>query len=234
VTEGDERVEEFVIRSLQKQFPDHGFDSEERGKENVEAEYVWTLDPIDGTRYYADGVPLWAVSLALARGGEPVLAVVYSPKLRQMYSAVSGQGAALNGRKIECAARKELSQRSVCLEIPGRGAPPEELRWAMDKMRVLVENTYRTRILGVGSLSLCFCAAGGFDAYVNLGSALKRYDIAAGRVILEAAGGKYRKYVPGRMEEGGESLPDSERDNHIVAGRADLCDEICKLLGVRS
>ncbi len=214
VTDGDLCVEEHVISSLKKLFPDHGFISEERGTERADAEYVWTLDPIDGTKYYARDVPLWAISLALSRRGEPLLGIVFSPELDRLYSARTGNGATLNGRPIHCSAVKHLEQASICLEIPSRDSTADERKWALAKMSELVERAFRVRIIGVSSLGLCFCAAGGFDAFVSLGSTWHEWDVAAGRLILHESGGDYQVH-----------------DRRIIAAPAPLCDEIQALLG---
>ncbi len=218
VTDGDIRVEEYVISSLRKLFPDHGFESEEMGRENADAEYVWILDPIDGTKYYAKGVPLYAVSLALKQRGResPILGVVYSPEFEQTYCAALGAGATLNGRPIHCQSQAELEEASICLEIPSRDAPRAELQWAMEKMSLLVERAFRVRIIGVGSLGLCFCASGGFDAYINLGSMWKSHDVAAGEVIVREAGGEF--FYAG------------ETGRQIVAGPKALCERILETL----
>ncbi|MCH9034791.1 MAG: hypothetical protein IID42_09845 [Planctomycetes bacterium] len=215
VTDGDLCVEEYVISSLKKLFPDHGFVSEERSPERPEAEYVWTLDPIDGTKYYARDVPLWAISLALSRGGEPLLGIVFSPELDRLYAARTGHGATLNTRPIHCSTVEHLEQATICLEIPNRDAPADDRKWALAKMAKLVERAYRVRIIGVSSLGLCFCAAAGFDAFVSLGSPWHEWDIAAGRLILHESGGDYR--IHGRR---------------IIAAPARLCDQIQTLLGV--
>ncbi len=214
VTDGDLYVEEHVISSLKKLFPDHGFVSEERGAERADAEYVWTLDPIDGTKYYARDVPLWAISLALSHGGEPQLGIVFSPELDRLYAAHTGQGATLNSRPIHCSTVKDLEQASICLEIPNRDSTADERQWAMAKMSELVQRAYRVRIIGVSSLGLCFCAAAGFDAFVSLNSPWHEWDIAAGRLILHESGADYRTH--GRQ---------------IIAGPARLCDQIQSLLG---
>jgi len=218
VTWGDVQVEEYVISALRRRFPDHGFDSEERGTEGAEAEYVWILDPIDGTRYYVGGIPLYAVSLALRHRQELILGIVYGPELGQTYVALSGHGATMNDRRITCSSKSRIEEISVCLEIPSRDSPPEQLPWAMEKMVTLVRHTRRVRILGVGSLGLCFCAAGGFDVYVNLGSATKLCDVAAGHVMVEEAGGQF--------------LSLGEGNSPIIAGPESLCSQIRELLGL--
>jgi len=220
VTDGDICVENHVISSLEKLFPNHGFDSEEMGQKNADAEYVWILDPIDGTKYYNKDMPLYAVSLALKQRGKetPILGVVYSPEFNRMYSAGIGKGAALNGRPIYCSDVDRLEDASICLEIPSRDSSSAELQWAMEKMSVLVRHAYRVRIIGVGSLGLCFCAMGGFDAYVNLGCLWKPCDHAAGRVIIREAGGEF-SYL-------------GKQGRQIVAGPTALCNEIRTILNV--
>ncbi|MCZ6652034.1 MAG: hypothetical protein O7D91_03290 [Planctomycetota bacterium] len=215
VTDGDLCVEEHVISSLKKLFPGHGFISEERGTERADAEYVWTLDPIDGTKFYARDVPLWAISLALSRRGEPLLGIVFSPELDRLYAARTGHGATLNSRPIHCSTVKHLEQASICLEIPNRNSADDERKWAMARLSELVERAYRVRIIGVSSLGLCFCAAAGFDAFVSLSSPWHEWDVAAGRLILQESGADYRTH--GRR---------------IIAAPAALCDKIQALLAI--
>jgi myo-inositol-1(or 4)-monophosphatase len=218
-TEGDIRVEEYVISSLRKLFPDHGFDSEERGQENTNAEYVWILDPIDGTSYYAKDIPLYSISLALEKNKELVLGVVYSPELDRMYCSSAGMGGAtLNGVRICCSGEDQLERAFICLEIPSRDSSSDEQQWALEKTSTLVKEACRIRIIGVGSLGLCFCASGGFDAYINLGCKWKYCDIAAGQVIVRAAGGEF-SYL-------------GKQNKQIVAGPAGLCDKIRDVLKI--
>ena len=216
VTGGDLAAERHVVTELKRLCPDYGFDSEETASENPEAEYTWVLDPIDGTKYYARDIPLYSTSLALRRGDEPILGVVHCPELNRLYSAGAGQQATLNGEAIRCSTQTSLEQATICLEIPSRYSPPAERRWGMEKMAVLVERCFRVRILGVGALGLCLCAAGGFDAYVNLNSATKPHDTAAGEVIMRGAGGQYLRV--GRQEK------------LIVAGPEKLCAALRELL----
>lgn len=220
VTNGDRDVEEYVSKELEEQFPDHGLDFEEMGPKNSRADYVWILDPIDGTKYYEKGVPLYAVSLALKQRNKesPILGVVYSPEFKQTYCAALDSGATLNGQSISCSSKVCLKEASICLEIPSRDSPGDELQWALEKMTLLIKHAFRVRIIGIGSLGLCFCASGGFDAYVNLGSMWKCHDIAAGQVIVQEAGAKFL-YV-------------GKEEKQIIAGPAKLCDKICDVLKI--
>jgi len=215
VTEGDLVVQDYVKERLQEEFPEHGFDSEEMDKENSKAEYTWVLDPIDGTKYYTRDVPFWTISLALKRYDKSILGVVYSPELNRLYCASIDGEATLNGEPIHCSNIERIEHASIYLELPSRYSPQNEQQWAMEKMGVLVEHAYRVRIIGVGSLGLCFCATGGFDAYVNLGSSSKPCDTAAGEVIVRKAGGEFFK-----------------TGKQIIAGRPELCGKIRAILDI--
>jgi myo-inositol-1(or 4)-monophosphatase len=217
-TQGDLDVEKYITNNLKERFPDHGFDSEEMGKKNTEAEYVWFLDPIDGTSYYAKDVPFYSISLALAYRDKFILGVVYCPELDRMYCASIGKGPTLNGHKICCSSENDLEKASICLEIPSKNSSLTEIKRALGKMSMLIQHSYRVRIIGVGSLGMCFCAAGGFDAYVNLGSMWKCHDIAAGQVIVQEAGGEFS--IVGKDKR------------QIVAGPAALCKEIQALVNL--
>ena len=216
VTAGDLAVQDHVIAALRRLRSDCGFDSEEMDKENTQREYVWVLDPIDGTKHYARDIPLYSVSLALKRRDEPILGVVHCPELNRLYSACLDAEATLNGVAINCSTVECLEQASICLEIPSSYSSRDEQRWAIEKMSVLIERSYRVRIIGVGSLGLCFCAEGGFDAYVNLTSTTKPHDTAAGEIIMRRAGGEFLRV--GRQHK------------QIVAGPQTLCARIRELL----
>ena len=138
VTSGDIHVEEYVISSLKKLLPDSGFNSEERGQVNIDAEYIWILDPIDGTKYYAKDLPLYSVSLALEQNKRPLIGVVYCPEFNRMYFASTGGGATINDKPIHCSDEDNWGKASICLEIPSRDSSRAELKWALEKMAVLI------------------------------------------------------------------------------------------------
>ncbi|MFH1921153.1 MAG: inositol monophosphatase family protein [Planctomycetota bacterium] len=215
VTEADLQVERHILGTLREQYPNHGFLSEEAGQVGDDCEYRWILDPIDGTKYYARGIPLYSISLALERRGEPIVGVVFNPETGQMFCGANDRDARLNDVEIRCSQAKRLEETTICLEIPSRDSPASQRKWAMEKMGTLVDHVGRVRMLGVGALGLCFAAAGAFDAYLNLGSGSQHYDIAAGRIIVSAAGGQF--------------VPVGER---IVAGPAVLCEQLLDLLGL--
>jgi len=216
VTEGDLAVEKHVVERLRRMFPDDGIDSEEMGAERTGADDVWVLDPIDGTKYYARDVPLWTVSLGLRRGGAGVGGIVYSPPLDRMWFAAAGRGATLNGQPIRCSDQADLSAAFLCVQIPGASFPDDELDWAGRKLFDLVRRSLRVRVLGVGALDLCLCAAGAFDACINLGGPWKPCDVAAGWVIASEAGAEV-----------------IQLERRVVVAPPALCDPILDALGLQ-
>jgi len=215
VTNADLAAEKHVLSTLQEQYPHHGFLSEERGEVNTDAEHVWILDPIDGTKYYARGVPLYSVSLALQAQSELVLGVVYCPEFNRMYAAASGIGSSLNGIPIRCTKINNLPQATICLEIPSCTSPQHELNRAIERMTLLIKHAFRVRILGVGAIGLSFFANDGFDVYLNLNNNRKIWDYAAGWVIAREAGAT--------VKEVGSAL---------MAGPLAVCNEIQSLLNL--
>lgn len=216
-TRADLAVEEHVVSRLAEAFPQHGILSEETGGRNAEAEYVWVLDPIDGTRYFAAGIPLYSISLALRHGDQFVLGVVYNPETDQLFSGVAGQSASLNGQPIRCSERTDLREATLCVEIPNRHFPPELNREVLGHLATLIDRVERIRMIGVSALGLCYCACGSFDAYLNLSTGSKIWDVAAGRVILQAAG----------------AVVTTTAQRQIVGGPPALHDQLVELLGLQ-
>ncbi len=212
VTEADLIVNDYIIEKLLRKFPHHKVYSEEKHQQ-TNAKYLWILDPIDGTKYYARKIPLYAISLALQIDGELAIGIVYDPESEQMYYGSFDSHAMLNDIEINCSEEKNLGNCIVCVEIPSRHAPVTERNWAMEKLRVIIDTVQRARIIGVSSLGLSWCAKGGFDAYINLGSTSKIWDVAAGYVIIKKAGGVI-----------------TYKEGKIVAGPLDLHNQLIDLL----
>lgn len=204
-TNGDLAVEEFIRDALRERYPDHDFITEESEGRSTGAACEWILDPVDGTKYYARQLPMCSISLALRVEGKLSLGVVYSPLLRQLFTAASGMGAFLNGERFRCSDQQKLAEAMVCVEIPSRHSAPEERDRALRQLRMVIDNVQRIRIIGVCSLGLCWTANGGFDSYINLGSASHIWDVAAGKVVLEESGAKV-DLIDGRIVAGSPYL----------------------------
>lgn len=189
-TDADLRVEKYLIDFLRRQFPDHGILAEETGEIDTQGDYVWIIDPIDGTRYYARGVPIYAISVALKERGELVLGVVHFPSFGETFSAAKGLGVWQNEDPISCSKISEPKDALVSVEIPARHDSEEEINRALELVHRMIIGCQRVRIIGLSSFAMCQVAHGGFDAYVNLGSAANEWDLAGGKVIAEEAGAK--------------------------------------------
>jgi myo-inositol-1(or 4)-monophosphatase len=185
VTEADKRVQDMIVGELARMFPDHGLIAEEEteltaGRPGSDAEYIWTIDPIDGTRNYASGVHVYCCSIALLHNGRPVVGAIYEPNFDWLFSAGEGEPATLNGQPI--AVRQDrFSPETVLAFAIGTYAPrPKCLHLLMDGCVI--------RNAGTVALHLGMVASGKMDATINCSG--KLWDIAAGALIAERAGAK--------------------------------------------
>ena len=190
VTEVDEMSERLIISTLRGAFPHDAFLAEESGQiEAVPAQgeaivdpsdpRVWIIDPLDGTVNYANGIPLFCVSIGLAIGGQPALGVVYDPVRDELFSAQAGLGARLDGAPIRHPAKEKLSDCVVSLSLPRGGWSARE-RQIRRQIRV-------SRNMGSAALALTYVANGRFDAFVQAGG-LSLWDICAAGLIAAEGG----------------------------------------------
>ena len=200
VTEVDERAEAVIGEVLREAFPGYGMLAEEGGRRPGEGDSRWIVDPLDGTTNYAHGLPIFAVSIALERAGEIVLGVVHDPMRAETYVAERGGGATLNGEPIWVSGTDEPIRALLVTGFPYDRA---DMRAAVELFGRLTELTQGVRRLGAAALDLCYVAAGRLDAYYEKG--LHAWDIAAGSLILEEAGGRITDYRGRERDlEGGE------------------------------
>lgn len=197
VTAADRAAEAIVVGGLLRAFPDHAVLAEEgvltaRGAASRAAEWTWIVDPLDGTTNYVHGLPHFAVSIALAHRGTPVVGVVHAPALGETYFAARGHGAFRRGAagaeaQLRVSATAELADAllatgfSYVRNEPGRDDNAGHVAAVLPHCRDL-------RRLGSAALDLCYVAAGAFDGYWEL--YLAPYDVAAGAVLVQEAGGR--------------------------------------------
>ena len=197
VTEVDEMSEQLIIGALRAVFPHDGFLAEEGGRidaappagesglpsESDEASAsggrIWIIDPLDGTVNYANGIPVFCVSIGLAVGGVPVVGVVYDPVRDEMFTARTRHGARLDGAPINHPSKEKLSDCVVSLALPRRGWAGRETRLRR-AIRV-------SRSMGSAALALTYLANGRFDGFVQAGG-LSLWDIAAAGLIATEGG----------------------------------------------
>ena len=211
VTEVDERAEEEIVGMLREAFPDYGMLAEEGGKSPGGGEHRWIVDPLDGTSNYAHGLPIFSVSIALERAGELVLGVVHDPMRDETFVAERGGGATLNGRPIRVSETDELIRALVVTGLPyDRDTMPAALQ-LFARFAVLTQGLRR---LGSAAFDVCYVAAGRLDAYYERG--VRPWDVAAGALILEEAGGKVTGFLGEKLDLEGLEIVASNAALHAA------------------
>lgn len=222
VTATDRQAELIILEALQGSFPDHGIVSEESPPRAARSPYVWYVDPLDGTTNFVHGYPHCAVSIALEHRGELVLGLVHDPLRRETFSAQRGGGAHLNGRRIAVSDVDNLSHA-----LAGAGFPYDRRDHANVYVPVIQAGIERTRSLrwsGSAALDLSYVACGRLDAYWEWH--LRPWDVGAGRLIVEEAGGRVTDFAGGAHELTGAETAASNGHLHealvamLTAGQA--------------
>ncbi len=186
VTDVDLRCENAVIESIRGQFPGHTFLAEEGGESNPGADHVWIIDPLDGTTNYAHDYPRFCVSIGLAIKGAVVVGAVYSAVTDELFTAVRGEGAFLNGKPIRTSEVGEVENSLICT---GFSYDKEKrMKEDIEAFLKILPEAQAIRRDGCAALDLCYVACGRFDAYWEL--SLSPWDVAAGILMIEEAGGK--------------------------------------------
>jgi myo-inositol-1(or 4)-monophosphatase len=187
VTEVDHACEELIVGALQRERPDDAIVAEEGGGgDRADAEWRWIIDPLDGTVNYAHGYPRFCVSIGVEHRGERSVGVVYDPLLDEEYFAVSGRGALLNERRIEVSKREKLADALMATGFAYDVR--NNVRDNVDHFASVVKRARALRRDGSAALDLCYVAAGRFDGFWEL--QLHPWDVAAGLLIVEEAGGR--------------------------------------------
>jgi myo-inositol-1(or 4)-monophosphatase len=185
VTEADKASEAVIVAMLTKAFPDHGILAEEGGGNHAESEYVWLVDPLDGTTNFAHGHPQFSVSIALQHAGSIVVGVVYDVMRDELFTAARGAGARLNGRPIRVSCTPALTYSLLATGFPyDRQTDPQN---NLDQFGDLLLRAQGVLHGGSAALDLAAVAAGRLDGYWEF--KLKPWDLAAGVMLVAEAGG---------------------------------------------
>ena len=185
VTQVDHAAEQAIIDIVKKAYPEHGFLAEESGAAGVDAEYVWVIDPIDGTTNFIHGFPQYCTSIGIQQRGMLTHAVVYDPVANELFTASKGRGAFLNDRRIRVTPLAKLGEALV-----GTGFPFKEvtrLDLYMRQLGTMMKTCSGVRRAGAAALDLAYVACGRLDAFWELG--LSPWDMAAGALLIREAGG---------------------------------------------
>lgn len=182
VTIADKEAETAIIGVIKKYFPAHSILSEESGEEKQDSNYQWIIDPLDGTANFVNGIPLFAVSIAVLKEGIPVAGVIYQPVGNSLYTAERGKGTKWNGKVVKVSDGD--TEHAVITFSPGKKAK-KQLNGLFGNAENFVKSK---RYLGCAALDLAYVARGGTEGVFFLG--LNKWDYSAGVLLVEEAGGR--------------------------------------------
>jgi len=215
VTEADREAERSIRAIINAEFPDHGILGEEFGAENADARHVWVVDPIDGTRSFISGIPLWGTLVGLTEAGDAVAGMMAQPFIGELFYA-TGQGSFYEGphgaTRLATRPTGSLSEATLCTTTPLLFQ--DGYKTAFDRL----EKQVRLSRYGTDCYAYCMLAAGNIDLVVEIG--LQPYDIVALIPIIEQAGGKITNWDGGPAEGGGGIV--AAATDHLHASAMDV------------
>ena len=219
VTEVDQAAEQAIIDTILEAYPGHGILAEESGRSQgaKHSDYVWIIDPLDGTTNFIHGFPVYCVSIALAHRGVVQQAVVYDPSRNDLFYATKGRGAFLNDKRLRVSKRTRMSDALIGTGFPFRRG--DNFKRYMKMFEEVMVQCAGLRRPGAASLDLCYVAAGYYDGFFETG--LSPWDVAAGSLIITEAGGLVGNFT-------GE--PDFLYQREIVAGTPRIYGQLVKTL----
>jgi myo-inositol-1(or 4)-monophosphatase len=216
VSEVDRAAEQVIMETLLEAYPSHAILAEESGSHG-DSEYLWIIDPLDGTTNFLHGFPQFAVSIALEHKGILTQAVIYDPVRNELFTATRGQGAYLNDKRIRVSKRLHMADALI-----GTGFPYSNFQHVDAYMAILkdvMQKSSGLRRPGSAALDLAWMAAGRYDGFFETG--LKAWDIAAGCLLITEAGGMVSDLV------GKDSYI---KTGHICAGNPEIHPQLLKLM----
>lgn len=226
----DIKAENLIIKKLKKHFPESGFLAEESGHTKPKSEYTWVIDPLDGTKNYFRGLPLFNISIALQKGSETIFGLIYSPVTQEMFHALLGQGAYLTRtfrdrfyvheerEKISVSKTKKLNESILQIALPGAHNKPSPKNLKL--INSFLKSIHKTRALGSAALALAYVANGALDGFLDFCREMKAHDVAAGNLIIQEAGGQI-------SNPKGEDF--SIKSDNLVASNGHLHEQILKV-----
>jgi len=219
VTEVDQAAERAIIETLLGAYPGHGILAEESGSEHGarDSDYVWIIDPLDGTTNFIHGFPAYAVSIALAYRGQVQQAVVYDPTRNDLYYASKGRGAFCNDKRLRVSKRNRMAECLIGTGFPFRKG--DNFQRYLKMFEVVMAACAGLRRPGAAALDLCHVAAGHYDAFFETG--LSPWDIAAGSLLVTEAGGLVGNFT-------GEA--DFMYQREVVAGNPKIYGQLVTML----
>lgn len=185
VTEIDKKAEDHIIDFINKEFPQHSILAEESGQVNGNSEYLWVIDPLDGTTNFAHGLPIFSVSIGLRKNRETICGVIYDVMCDQVFAAELNAGTYCNGSKVSVSQNSEIEKSLLVTGFPYEIGT--KLDRSLDVFKEFLKKSRGVRRLGSAAIDLCYVANGTFDAFWE--EKLNPWDVCAGILIVKEAGG---------------------------------------------
>jgi len=217
VSEIDRKSEADIIATIRRSYPQHAILAEESGRSGTD-EYVWIIDPLDGTTNFLHGFPVFAVSIAVEHRGRLQHAVVYDPMRQEFFTASRGDGAQLEGKKIRVSSQRTLEGSLIGTGLPFRAGTAHVDEY-LAMLKVIMSTAAGVRRPGAAALDLAYVAAGRLDGFWEFG--LSPWDTAAGTLLIQEAGGRV----------GTPSGAEYALGANIVAGNPKVYEELLAALG---
>jgi myo-inositol-1(or 4)-monophosphatase len=219
VTEADIESEKIIIQTIREKFPDHAIWAEESGLNPGKTECRWIIDPLDGTTNFAHQLCLFSTSIAFALNGDIIFGIVLNPETGELFSAIKGEGARLNGRPITVSNSKKVSESLLVTGFPYDFK--KILRPVMTRFENCLTASRGIRRLGSAALDLCFVACGRFDGFWEQN--LKPWDTAAGMLIAREGGATVTDFT---------NTPFTVDANEILATNGKIHNEMLSLMEI--
>lgn len=216
VTEWDKKAEETIIKAIKTQFPDHSFLAEESGESGQKGGIQWIIDPLDGTVNFAHKIPMFSVSIAACNQNEILAGVIYNPMVEELFIAEKDSGAYLNGEKLKVTETAILDSAIAATGFPYN--VHENPLYCLDHFQSFASMGIPLRRIGSAAIDLAYVAAGRFDSFWEV--SLSPWDYAAGKLIIEEAGGQFSNFEGKPLQELTESP--------VIASNRILHDQVVK------
>lgn len=217
VTRIDKEAEQTIIHKIKQSYPEHSFVGEEGGIVDGDENFKWVIDPLDGTTNFIKGIPHFAVSIALLHKGKLDQAVVFDPLRGELFTASKGAGAQLNGYRVRCTKPRDLSNSILATAFPFKRK--ENLGQYLNSFNQIFAQCGDVRRSGSAALDMAYVAAGRYDGFWEKG--LKPWDIAAGMLLVQEAGGLVTDFDGGHEQM---------RSGNVVCGGPKVVQSIVKSL----
>lgn len=209
VTKADLKSENLIIKTIKKQFLDHQFLAEESGKSRNNSDYLWIIDPLDGTTNFSIKNPLWSISIALAYKGKVILGLIYIPLNNELFIAELNKGAYLNGKKIKVSKNKTKNViHTFC-----HARDEKYVKQAINYYKKQKLSSLDCRQLGSAAVELAYVACGRIESITIPGA--NAWDVAAGALLVSEAGGKVTDFKNRKWNINSENIIASNKLTHL-------------------